>query len=147
MKFFEDFQVGETRQLGAREMSRDDIIAFGRQFDRQPLHTDEVAARQSHFKGLIACGLHTLSTASSIVIDEYMVDAALVCGAAMNNVRWAKPVRPGDHVTVKVQVVKTAPHPQTSILGVVTTRQTVTTDDGSVAITGEVEYLLRRKPA
>lgn len=146
MKYFEDFQVGESRQLGVRLMSREDIIEFALKFDRQPIHIDEGAAKKTIFKGLIASGLHTLSTAASIVVDEYLPDTAMVGGAGMNNVLWVKPVRPGDHIAVKIEVVRKAHHPKTSILGVVTTQQTVTTDDGSVVMTGEVDYLFGRKP-
>lgn len=146
MKYFDDFQVGESRQLGERLMSLEDIIDFAIKFDRQPIHTDEVAARKSIFKGIIASGLHTLSTAASIVVDEYLPDTAMVGGAGMDNVQWVKPVRPGDHIAVKIEVIKKAHHPKTSILGVVTTRQTVTTGDGSVVMTGEVDYLFGRKP-
>jgi acyl dehydratase len=147
MKYFEDFQVGESKQLGERLMSREDIIEFALKFDRQAIHIDEVAAKKTIFKGLIASGLHTLSTAASIVVDEYLQDTAMVGGAGMNNVLWVKPVRPGDHIAVKIEVVRKTPHPKTSILGVVTTQQTVTTDDGSVVMTGEVDYLFGRKPA
>jgi acyl dehydratase len=147
MKYFEDFQVGESRQLGARLMSREDIIEFGHKFDRQPMHTDEVAAKKTIFKGLIASGLHTLSTAASIVVDEYLPDTAMVGGAGMNNLLWVKPVRPGDCIAVRIEVLQKTPHPKASILGVVTTRQTVTIDDGSVVMTGEVDFLFSRKPA
>jgi acyl dehydratase len=147
MKYFEDFQVGESKQLGERLMSREDIIEFALKFDRQAIHIDEVAAKKTIFKGLIASGLHTLSTAASIVVDEYLQDTAMVGGAGMNNVLWVKPVRPGDHIAVKIEVVRKTPHPKTSILGVVTTQQTVTTDDGSVVMTGEVDYLFGRQPA
>lgn len=147
MKYFEDFQVGESRQLGARLMNREDIIEFALKFDRQPIHTDDAAAKKTIFKGLIASGLHTLSTAASIVVDEYLSDTAMVGGAGMNNVQWVKPVRPGDLIAVKIEVIQKTPHPKTSLLGFVTTHQTVTTYDGSVVMTGEVDYLFGRKPA
>ncbi len=147
MRFFDDFEVGETKQLGARPMSRESILEFAQKFDRQSFHVDEEAAKQSIYKGLIASGLHTLATAASIVVDEYLVGTATTGGTGMKNVRWHKPVRPGDHVAVQIEIVRKEAHPKTSTLGVITTRQTVRIDDGSVVMTGDVDFLFSRRPA
>jgi acyl dehydratase len=146
MKYFDDFQVGEEKQLGSRLMSRDEIMRFGLQYDRQALHTDEIAARNTFFKGLIACGIHTLAKASSIVIDEYMLNTALVCGVSMTKVVWDKPVRPGDSITVNVKVIHKLADPTGLNMGVITTLQTVTNQRAHIVLTGEVGYLFRKKP-
>ena len=146
MRYFEDFKAGASHQLGSRVMSKAAIIAFAQQFDRLPFHVDEEAAAKTMFKGLIASGLHTLSVAASIVVDEFLADAAMAGGAGMNNVRWTKPVRPGDEVSVHLTISKVEPHPKLQHLGVVSTSQKVTALDGSVVMTGEVDYMFVKRP-
>lgn len=146
MRYFEDFEAGASHQLGSRVMSKADIIAFAQQFDRLPFHLDEEAAAKTMFKGLVASGLHTLSVAASIVVDEFLAGAAMAGGAGMNNVRWTKPVRPGDQISVQLTISRVEPHPKLPQLGVVGTVQKVTTQDGSIVMTGEVDYLFARRP-
>lgn len=146
MRHFEDFEVGAAHQLGSRVMDKASIIAFAQQFDKLPVHLDEEAAAKTMFKGLIASGLHTLSVATSIMVDEFLVGTAMVGGAGMNNVRWTKPVRPGDAVSVHVTVTKVDAHPKLPQLGVVCASLKVTAQDGSVVMTGDVDYLFARRP-
>lgn len=147
MRYFEDFEPGASHQLGSRVMSQAAIVAFARQFDRLPFHLDEAAAAKTHFKGLVASGLHTLSVAASIVVDEFLAGAAMAGGAGMNNVRWTKPVRPGDEIAVHLTISRVESHPKQLRLGVVSTLLKVTTQDGSVVMTGEVDYLFARRAA
>jgi acyl dehydratase len=146
MRYFEEFDPGASHQLGSRVMSKAAIIGFAQQFDRLPFHVDEEAAAKSLFKGLIASGLHTLSVAASIVVDEFLAGAAMAGGAGMNNVRWTKPVRPGDEISVHLTISQVESHPKLQQLGVVSTLQKVTTQDGSVVMTGEVDYLFVKRP-
>ena len=147
MRYFEDVEAGATYQLGSRVMSKAAIIAFAQQFDRLPFHLDEEAASRTMFKGLIASGLHTLSVAASIVVDEFLTGAAMAGGAGMNNVRWIQPVRPGDEVSVHLTISRVQPHPKLPQLGVVSTAQKVAIQDGSVVMTGEVDYLFAKRPS
>lgn len=146
MRHFEDFKVGASHQLGSRVMSKAAIVAFAQQFDRLPFHVDEEAAARTQFKGLIASGLHTLSVAASIVVDEFLGDAAMAGGAGMNNVRWTKPVRPGDEISVHLTISKAEPHPKQPHLGVVGMALKVVTLQGSVVMTGDVDYLFTKRP-
>jgi acyl dehydratase len=84
--------------------------------------------------------------AASIVVDEFLAGAAMAGGAGMNNVRWTKPVRPGDQISVQLTISRVEPHPKLPQLGVVGTVQKVTTQDGSIVMTGEVDYLFARRP-
>jgi len=84
--YWEDFPVGSIREFGGITLSKADIVRFAREFDPQPFHVDEDAARHSHFGGLIASGWHT-------------------CSLAM----WLVPVRPGDTLRVRFTVLEARP--------------------------------------
>lgn len=146
MRYFEDFEVGASYQLGSRVMSKADIIAFAQQFDRQPFHLDDEAAARSMFGGLVASGLHTLLVAASIVDADFLSGTAMAAGAGMDKVRWTRPVRPGDEISVHLAISRVQPHPKRPQLGLVGTVQRVAVQDGSIVMTGEVDYLFARRP-
>jgi acyl dehydratase len=146
MRYFEDFEVGAAYQLGSRVMGKADIIAFAQQFDRQPFHLDDEAASQSIFGGLVASGLHTLFVAATIVEDDFLAGTAMAAGAGMDKVRWTRPVRPGDEISVHLAISRLQPHAKRPQLGLVGTVQTVSIQDGSIVMTGEVDYLFARRP-
>jgi acyl dehydratase len=99
-RYFEDITDGE--QLHCREilMTRDDIIAFAREFDPQPFHTDAEAGRESVFGGLVASSLHVLSACTRVVV-EAQGHLAILSGVGMDEVRMFNPVRPGDRLHVE----------------------------------------------
>lgn len=146
MRYFEDFEVGAAYQLGSRVMSKADIIAFAQQFDRQPFHLDEEAASRSIFGGLVASGLHTLFVAATIVEDDFLAGTAMAAGAGMDKVRWTRPVRPGDEISVHLAISRVEPYARRPQLGLVGTVQEVAIQDGSIVMTGEVDYLFARRP-
>ena len=146
MRYFEDFEAGAAYQLGSRVMSKADIVAFARQFDRQPFHLDEDAGARSVFGGLVASGLHTLCVAASIVHDDFLDGTAMAAGAGMDKVRWTRPVRPGDVISVHLTISRLQPHARRPQLGLVGTVQEVVIQDGSIVRTGEVDYLFARRP-
>ena len=146
MRYFEDFEVGAAYRLGSRVMSKADIIAFARQFDRRPVHLDEEAASRSMFGGLVASGLHTLCVAATIVDEDFLAGTAMAAGAGMDKVRWTKPVRPGDELSVHLTISRVAPHPRRPQLGLVGTVQQVVIQDGSTVMSGEVDYLFASRP-
>ena len=100
MKFFEDVEVGETTRFGRYEVTREEIIEYARQFDPQPFHLDEEAARASMFGGLIASGWHTGAMFIRMVCDGMVPTAATSGSMGFDDLRWLKPVRPGDVLSV-----------------------------------------------
>jgi acyl dehydratase len=108
MRFLEDFAVGEIIELGSRSLTQQEIVSFARQFDPQPFHVDEAAARQSHFGGIVASGWHTVATLMRMMVDEHLSRSASMGSPGVDEVRWLKPVRPGDLLTARgtVQEVK-----------------------------------------
>jgi len=108
MQYLEDFAPGQTIDLGSRQLSRDEILAFARQFDPQPFHVDEVAARESIYGEIIASGWHTVATLMRLMVDGYLSKVASMGSPGVDQIRWLKPVRPGDTLTARgvVQAVK-----------------------------------------
>lgn len=101
MKFFEDVEVGETTRFGRYEVTREEIIEYARQFDPQPFHLDEEAARASMFGGLIASGWHTGAMFIRMVCDGMVPTAATSGSMGFDDLKWLKPVRPGDVLSIE----------------------------------------------
>lgn len=101
MKYFEDVEVGETTRFGRYEVTREEIIEYARQFDPQPFHLDEEAARASMFGGLIASGWHTGAMFIRMVCDSMVPTAATSGSMGFDDLKWLKPVRPGDVLSIE----------------------------------------------
>ncbi len=101
MKFFEDVEIGETARFGRYEVTREEILEYARQFDPQPFHLDEEAARASMFGGLVASGWHTGAMFIRMVCDGMVPTAATSGSMGFDDLRWLKPVRPGDVLSVE----------------------------------------------
>src|ERR1700734_2801149 len=95
--YFEDFPLGEVVEYGRIDVSADEIIAFAREFDPQPFHTDEEAAAAAT-GGLIASGWHTPALLLRMNCDAFLMRAAILEEAGVEEVRWQQPVRPGDRL-------------------------------------------------
>lgn len=101
MKYFEDVEVGETTRFGRYEVTREEIIEYARQFDPQSFHLDEEAARASMFGGLVASGWHTCAMLIRMVCDGMVPTAATSGSMGFDDLKWVKPVRPGDVLSVE----------------------------------------------
>jgi acyl dehydratase len=93
---FEDVRVGDTERFGRYEVTREEIIEYARQFDPQPFHMDEEAAKGSIFGGLIASGWHTGAMLIRMLNDHSIPRAATTGALGFDDLKWVKPVRPGD---------------------------------------------------
>ena len=98
--YFEDFHPGQEIPLGSRTVTEDEIIAFATQFDPQPFHVDREAAAKSHFGGVVASGWHTCSMMMRMVVDGMMASASSMGSPGLDKVRWIRPVRAGDTLSV-----------------------------------------------
>src|ERR1700722_11334870 len=102
--YFEDFPLGEVVEYGRTDVSVDEIIAFAREFDPQPFHTDEEAAAAAT-GGLIASGGHTSALLLRMNCEAFLMCAAILEEAGVEEVRWQQPVRPGDRLHVRRQTL------------------------------------------
>ncbi len=110
MKYWEDFKVGESIELGSHSITEAEILAFARKYDPQPFHTDPEAARRSIFGGLIASGWHTCALMMRLSVEaNRREDAAATGSPGLDSCRWLKPVRPGDTLTGRSEVLETWP--------------------------------------
>ena len=104
MLSFEDLHVGDHFNTGEHTITAEEIIAFGRQFDPQPFHTDPALARESFFGQLVASGWHTAAISMNLMVRGEMGLDGGVIGHAVEGLRWPRPVRPGDRLRVVMQV-------------------------------------------
>lgn len=106
-RYFEDYVQGAVYDCGSIGVEEEEIIAFGKRFDPQPFHTDPEAAEQSAFGGLIASGWHTASLMMRLFVDNYLSHSASLSSPGVDELRWLKPVRPGDVLSLRVTVSET----------------------------------------
>jgi len=104
---FEDFRAGQTFEFGAYKVTAEEIVAFAREFDPQPIHLSDEAARKSAVGGLIASGWHTCAIAMRLLVDGLFNRSTSLGGVSVDEARWLKPVRPGDVLAMKVEVLET----------------------------------------
>jgi acyl dehydratase len=104
MKFFEDVQVGDVMRFGHYEVTREEIVEYARQFDPQPFHIDEEAARASMFGGLIASGWHTGAMLMRMVAEHVTTVHATSGAMGFDDLKWLLPVRPGDVLSVESEI-------------------------------------------
>ena len=107
--FFEDFEPGQRFRTGSRTLSERDIIEFARVWDRQYFHLDPEAAKASSYGGLIASGWQTLLISFDLVVEAGIWNESSQGSPGMENVRWIRPVRPGDTLRVEFEVVSVTP--------------------------------------
>ncbi|WP_336003050.1 MaoC/PaaZ C-terminal domain-containing protein [Halorientalis halophila] len=110
MRYFEDVDVGETGTFGAETLTKADIVAFAEQWDPQRFHADEEAAAKSVHGGLIASGLHTIGVAMYHWVEGWLDDVANLGARYIREIRFEEPVRPGDTLGIRGEVLeKTVP--------------------------------------
>lgn len=107
--YFEDFSIGQTFGSGAVTLTAEQIKAFARDFDPQPFHTDETAAAQSFFGGLVASGWHTAALTMRLLVESELRVAGGLVGVGLDEVKWMRPVRPGDELRLTLQVREARP--------------------------------------
>lgn len=105
-RYFEDYVPGEVHDLGTIEVEESEMIDFARRFDPRPFHIDPVAGQQSPFGGLIASNWFTVSLVMRVLVDKYISRVAGLGSPGVDELRWLKPVRPGDTLSARVTVLE-----------------------------------------
>jgi acyl dehydratase len=103
--FWEDFAPGQCAEYGPTTITGEDITGFAREFDPQPMHLDEAAARASMLGGLAASGWHTCAIMMRLITDGFLLRSKFMGGAGCDEIRWLAPVRPGDALRVRSRVM------------------------------------------
>ncbi|MEM1385241.1 MAG: MaoC family dehydratase [Pseudomonadota bacterium] len=143
---FNDFAAGQVFETDTKTITEEAIIAFANEYDWQYFHTDAEAAERSHFGGLIASGFHTLLTAFGLTLASRTWSEASMGSPGIEEVRWLAPVRPGDALTVRIEVADTKPSRSKPDRGIVTFDHAVSRQDGTVVMTYRSKVIIGRKP-
>jgi acyl dehydratase len=106
-RYFEDYEPGTVHEFGTIAVEETEIIEFGQRFDPQVFHTDPQAAKQTIYGGLIASGWQTASLMMRLFVDHYLSGIASLGSPGVDEMRWIKPVRPGDILSLRVTVSQT----------------------------------------
>ncbi|MBI5584349.1 MAG: MaoC family dehydratase [Deltaproteobacteria bacterium] len=105
-RYLEDYRPGAVYAFGSITVQEDEIISFAKKFDPQPFHTDPEAAAKSTYGGLIASGWHSASLMMRLFVDHYLSQVASLGSPGVDELRWLKPVRPGDTLSIRVTVTE-----------------------------------------
>ena len=106
-RYFEDYVAGSVHEFGSIAVEQEEIIAFGKRFVPLPYHTDPEPAKKSIYGGLIASGWHTAGLMMRLYTDHYLSKVANLGSPGVDELRWDKPVRPGDSLSIRVTVLET----------------------------------------
>ncbi len=132
--YLDDFKPGQIIEVPGRTITEEEIINFASEFDPQPFHTDKEAAKDHMFGGLVASGWHTASIMMRALVDGYISKAASLGSPGIDQLRWHKPVRPGDCLSVRIEVLEVNPSKSKPHLGILRTKTEVHNQDNEVVL-------------
>ncbi|NWG26888.1 MAG: MaoC family dehydratase [Pseudorhodoplanes sp.] len=142
---FEDFAPGQIREFGPRVITREEIVAFAAEFDPQPMHLDEEAARHTLLGGLAASGWHSCGLMMRMMCDGFLLNSASMGANAIEEVCWLKPVRPGDSLTLRATVLDTRTSKSRPDLGFVGTLMELRNQSGECVMTLKAALMMGRR--
>ena len=144
--YLEDFAPGQVLESPPRTLDRDEIVAFARQYDPQPFHIDEEAAKRSVFGGLIASGWQTTGIMMRLMWDTFLKDTASLGSPGSDEIRWLRPVRPGDTLRARFTIVDVVPSRSKPDRGIVRTYTEVLNQQGEIVMTHRGLGMFGRRP-
>ncbi len=145
IEWFDDLKLGMRFTSGEATITKDDILRFAAEFDPQPFHLDEVAAENTAFKGLAASGWHTAAVAMRLAVQDRPFGPHPLLGAGVDDLRWFKPVRPGDTLRVEGEVVELVPS-RTKPQGIARIKWTAYNQHGEAVYTFNPIGIVPRRP-
>jgi acyl dehydratase len=145
--YFEDLAVGQTFGTGTVTVEPEMIKAFAAEFDPQPFHLDEDAARGSPFGGLVASGWHTASLTMRLLVGGELRVVGGLIGLGVEELSWPRPVRPGDVLRVESEVLGLRPSNSKPDRGIVRVRNTTLNGEGQPVMTQVVTMVVPRRPS
>jgi acyl dehydratase len=146
-RYFEDYIEGDVHRFGTIAVEADEIMAFAKRFDPQVFHTDPEAAKQTPFGGLIASGWHTAGLMMRLYVEHYLTKVASLASPGLDELRWLKPVRPGDILSMSVTVLKAVPSKSKPDRGAVTSLIEVFNQADESVMTLKCVNIIARRPA
>lgn len=142
--YLEDLEVGQTFVSESLVVTAEAIKAFAREFDPQPFHLDEEAAKHSLFGGLAASGWHTAALTMRLLVDAFPLAGGII--GAGGETSWPRPTRPGDRLSVHVEVLEITPSRSRPDRGLILTRTETRNQDGEPVQVSLVRTVVWRRP-
>ena len=146
-RWFEDYAAGETFEFGDHPVTENEIVVFTSRYDPQSFHVDPVAARESAFGGLIASGWMTAAVVMKMMCAHFVSTVSALGSPGVDNLRWLRPVRPGDRLRMRVTVLEVRRSARQPDRGTVNLRQEAINQDGEVVMSLEGRSMHRCHPA
>ncbi len=146
MRYWEDIKAGEVIELGSCTVTKEAMVAFAREFDPQPFHTDEETAKRTIWGGLIASGWHTGSMLMRLFYDGFLKDTVSLGSPGMDELKWNKPVRPGDRLSARMTILETTPSRSKPDRGIVRSQMEVLNQHGEVVMSTKGVNFFARRP-
>jgi len=143
----DDLAPGQVYELGRRTLGRDEIVAFARDWDPQPFHLDETAAAASIYGGLIASGWHTVCVFMRLYADGLLARAAAMGSPGVDELRWLRPVRPGDTLAARLEVLEVRPSRSKPDRGILRARAVTLNQHGEEVLSFVATLFFKRRPA
>ena len=148
MIYFEDLHVGAETDFGSYQVTREEVLEFARKYDPQPFHLSDEAAAKTHFGRLAASGWHTAAMTMAVIARHVVAEEQAGLGSpGIDELRWKKPVYPGDTLHVRGCILETTPSRSRPEMGSFRTQTTVTNQNGEVVMTFISIVLMRRRPS
>jgi len=146
-RYYEDFHVGDVIDVGSVGLSEADIIAFARQYDPQPMHTDPRAATFTIYGGLIASGWHTVALFMRLLVENLVAKTSSLGSPGVEELRWPLPVRSGDTLRGSMEILETRVSNTRPTMGIVRWRGTVRNQNDQLVMTLIGTNFFGRRPA
>ena len=147
MIYFEDLEVGTETYFGSYEVTREEVLEFARKYDPQPFHLSDEAAAKTHFGRLAASGWHTAAMTMAVIARHVVAHEQAGLGSpGIDDLRWKKPVYPGDMLHVNGEIVEKTLSRSRPEMGSFRTHTTVTNQNGVLVMTFTSIVLIRRRP-
>ncbi|KOX95455.1 MULTISPECIES: MaoC family dehydratase [Halorubrum] len=143
MRFYEDLSVGDTRHSDDYQITKSEIVEFGEKYDPQPFHTDEQAAAGSTFGGLVASGWQTAAICMRLHVES-SEDTATQVGLGIDDLRWHRPLRPGNSLRLRTEILNKRTSESDSSRGIVTTGHEGLNQDDDLVISYEATAMVQR---
>ncbi len=143
--YWEDMVVGSRRDLGSVQTTKEEILSFARQFDPQPFHLDEDAARESVFGSLCASGWHTCAMTMRLMVDNFLNDSSSLGSPGLESLKWLKPVFPGDTLTLHLTVLESRPMGKRPDVGLVRSAWELVNQHGAKVLYMDGYGMFRRR--
>ncbi|MBS0517982.1 MAG: MaoC family dehydratase [Proteobacteria bacterium] len=146
-RYWDDYEVGKKYPLGSTTFTEKEIVDFAKLYDPQDFHVDVEAARNSLFGGLIASGWHVCAKLMRLFVDNYVDKRTALGSPGVDEIRWLKPVRPGDTLTGWVECAAKVPSKSKPDLGIIHENWKATNQNGELVMTAKGVNMVRRRPA